>query len=97
MAKNPIKTIERSAIRDKLLESEGKMFWVIFIKKDGTVRRMLARTGVQKGVKGIGMSYDPKAYGLLPIFDMHKHAFRMINLKTVEYVEINKEKIVVVD
>lgn len=67
-----------------------KIFTVTFVKKDGSVRVMNARRGVKKGVKGVGMSYDPYSKNLIPVFDMQKEAFRMINAETI--LEIKAEK-----
>lgn len=61
----------------------GKIFTVEFIKKDGTLRKMNARLGVKKGVKGVGMAYEPSEKNLLPVFDMQKGSFRMINCSTI--------------
>lgn len=59
----------------------GRIFTVEFIKRtDGKLRRMTCRRGVRKGVKGVGMSYDPLSKGLLTVYDVEKQAFRMINL-----------------
>lgn len=33
-------------------------------------RTMTCRLGVKKNVKGIGLSYDPKNYNLLPVYDI---------------------------
>ena len=73
---------KREAI-EKIKAQGGKIFTVTFIKKDGSKRVMNCRLHVRKGVKGVGMSYDPLERGLLPCFDMQKQAFRMINLKTI--------------
>lgn len=70
-------------MREKILQKGGRIFSVTFIKKDGTVRRMAARLGVRKGVKGIGLKFDPSERGLMVVFDMHKREFRMINLNTI--------------
>ena len=74
--------------------AENTIFSVEFIKKDGTVRNMVARLNVKKGVNGNGMSYDPIAKGLLPVWDMQKNAFRMINMKTVTKLQIKGEELV---
>jgi hypothetical protein len=74
--------------------AENTIFSVEFIKKDGTVRNMVARLNVKKGVNGNGMSYDPIAKGLLPVWDMQKNAFRMIQLKTVTKLQIKGEELV---
>ena len=73
-------------------KSEGKIFSAIFLKKDGTVRRMRCRLSVKKGVTGKGMAYNPIKRGLLPVFDMDKNAFRMININTLTSLKVNGEK-----
>ena len=68
----------------KVIELLGdKIFTVTFTKKDGSIRVMNARRGVKKGVKGVGMSYNPTEKDLVVVFDMQKEAFRMINAKTI--------------
>lgn len=53
--------------------SNGQIFSVDFVKRtDQTMRTMSARRGVSKGVKGVGMAYDPKAKNLLTVYDMQK-------------------------
>ena len=68
-----------------------KIFTVTFTKKDGSVRVMNARKGVRKGVKGVGMSYNPSEKNLIVVFDMQKEAFRMINAKTILEVKADKK------
>lgn len=70
-------------MKDQILAKGGRIFSVTFIKKDGSLRRMVARLGVRKGVKGVGMSFSPSDKGLMVVFDMHKREFRMINLNTI--------------
>lgn len=73
---------------EKIKETKGKIFSVEFVKKDGSNRKMVCRTGVKKGTSGVGMKYNPIEKGLLPVFDMQKGAFRMINLKTITKLTI---------
>jgi hypothetical protein len=70
-------------MKEQILSKGNKIFSVTFIKKDGSTRRMVARLGVRKGVKGIGMSFSPSEKNLMVVFDMHKRAFRMVNLETI--------------
>ena len=77
----------------KIQTAESTIFSVEFIKKDGTVRNMVARLNVKKGVNGNGMAYDPISKGLLPVWDMQKNAFRMINMKTVTKLQIKGEEV----
>jgi hypothetical protein len=70
-------------MKDKILATNGKFFSVSFIKKDGSERKMTARLGVKKDIKGVGMKYDPLERNLIVVFDIHKKAYRMINLSTI--------------
>ena len=76
----------------------GKVFTVEFVKRtDNTLRRMNCRRGVTKGVKGVGLAYDPAEKNLLGVYDMQaiedgkdeKGAFRMINLETLKTLKMN--------
>lgn len=73
----------------RIIESRGRIFSVCFRKKDGNVRNMVCRTGVRKYVNGNGMSYNPFSKRLIVVFDMHKYAYRMVNMKTIEQIRIN--------
>lgn len=69
---------------EQIKKTNGKIFSVTFVKKDGTLRKMTARLGVKKDIKGVGLSFDPAAKQLVVVFDMHKKAYRMINLQTIK-------------
>ena len=71
------------------LTNKGNIFSVKFVKKDGTLREMVCRLGVKKHLKGGTLNYDAKSRGLLPVFDMQKQAYRMINTKTLISAKIN--------
>jgi hypothetical protein len=71
----------------------NKIFTATFIKKDGTVRVMNCRRGVKKGVTGAGMNYDPYEKNLLPVYDMQKGGFRMININTITELKGNGQTI----
>ena len=85
--------------------NSGKIFTAEFIKKDGTRRTIVARTGVKKGNKGIGLNFDPIAKSLLPVLDMTlaqkvddiNKAKRFINLSTIIWVQVDGVKYWVVD
>jgi hypothetical protein len=68
---------------EQIKKTNGRIFSVTFVKKDGTIRKMTARLGVKKDLKGVGLSFDPTAKQLVVVFDMHKRAYRMINLQTI--------------
>lgn len=73
----------KTDILQMIRETNGKFFTVEFIKKDGSIRKLTGRLGVKKGVKGVGMAYDPLSKGLLPVYEMANDGFRMINLETI--------------
>ena len=84
----------------------GKIFTAHFLKKDKKTKEFIiprtitARTGVKKGNKGIGLSFDPMAKGLLPVLDMElsqtekdiNNAKRFVNLNTLIWVKISGAK-----
>ena len=90
-----MKRISKRKAIERLYSTAGRIFFVEFIKKDGSLRRMTARLGVKKGINGKGMRYDPAAYGLLPVFDMDKSNWRMINLNTLQRIHLNHQKFAV--
>ena len=87
-----MKTIKETLA--EIQKAENTIFSVEFIKKDGTVRTMVARLHVKKGVKGTAMAYNPIEKGLIPVWDMQKNGFRMINLKTVTKLQIKGEELI---
>jgi hypothetical protein len=90
--------MSRKEILENLREiekSEGKIFSCHFIKRtDGTYREMVARLHVRKGVKGVGMSYNPREKDLITVFDMRKNAFRSIPLDNIRYLKVLGEEII---
>ena len=61
-----------------------------------TVRTLTSRTGKQyKSKTGKKAPYKPKDYNLIPLYDMKKKAFRMLNLSTLLTLSINKEKYII--
>jgi len=90
-----MKRISRKKALEKLYESAGRIFYAEFVKKDGSLRRMTARLGVRKGVTGKGMRYDPLERGLLPVFDMDRADWRMVNLNTLQRLSVDHERYIV--
>lgn len=74
--------ISRYKVLKVIDDTNGKIFAVQFIKKDGTLRMMLARTGVSKNLKG-GKNGASAKNNLVTVYDMAKGGYRMINLKTL--------------
>ena len=78
----------REEAKKAIYNTNGKIFNVKFVKKDGTLRSMTCRREVKKGVTGAGMNYNPADYNLITVYDMQK-GFRMVNASTIKEVTIN--------
>ena len=70
---------------DKAIElmKSGRFFSAEFVKKDGSTRKILARTGVKKYVTGKGMAWSPSERGYVGVYDVQKKEYRLINTKTL--------------
>lgn len=87
------KVMKLADVRNALLGSEGKIFRVEFIKRTtGELRVMVARLGVSKDVKGVGLAFDPFAKGLLTAYDMQKEQYRMINLDAIVSLKLEGQE-----
>lgn len=78
--------------KDKLAQmidnTNGKIFSVVFIKKDGSIRKMRCRTGVYKYLKGGELKFSPQSKGLKVVYCLDKKSYRMINLNTISMIRI---------
>jgi len=62
----------------------GKFFSVEFVKRTtGEVRKMNCRTGVTKGVTGVGKSFNDSDKGLVTVWDAQISQFRSIPLANI--------------
>ena len=61
---------EVAAILDKI--RNGRIFSVVFNKKDGTERKMNCRRAVKKGQVGGELKYDPAKFGYILAYDMQE-------------------------
>lgn len=80
--------------RDIIKKQHGRIFSVIFTKKDGADRKMTCRLGVKKHLKGGTPAYDPSEYDLLWVFDIEKNAYRSVNLATIKQLHVDGQVIV---
>ena len=83
-----MKTIDRDTAKQYIYKTNGKIFSAVFTKKDGEKRKMVCRRSVAKYVKGIGLKFKPEEKDLIGVFDMHKVAYRFINVKTLEKLKV---------
>lgn len=79
--------------KELIESSNGKIFSVDFIKKDGTLRKMRARTGVKKYLKGGKQAYNPTEYGLVNVFDMDAKDYRSIRVDNVVRIKVNGREV----
>jgi hypothetical protein len=79
--------IKRDYGRIKKILSTGKISYVEFYKQDGSLRKMLGRTGVKKDVNGEGLKYNPEEKNLMVFRDMQIQQHRMINVGTVKVIK----------
>ena len=90
-----MKTIDRDTAKQYIYATNGKIFSAVFVKKDGEKRKMVCRQGVYKYVKGVGLKFKPEERNLIGVFDMHKKAYRFINVKTLEQIKIKGIKYII--
>lgn len=79
------------SVREAIDNSKGRIFSVLFVKKDLTERKMICRIGVKKHLRSGDLPYDPISKGLVSVFDMEKQEYRMINLKTIINISLEVE------
>ena len=88
LERHKMKEIKRDDLFNLICKNKNNLFSVVFLKKDGSIRKMLCRFGVKKHLKGGKLAFDPIKRGLLVVFDMQKEAYRMINLKTITNINM---------
>lgn len=91
---------------EALRSEKPKQFSATFIKKDGTVREMIAMVGVKAGVSGKGMTWNPADRGMITVHECQnpdqkdlppEDKKRLINVMTLLSIKIEGEEYQVVD
>ena len=99
MPEEMVFSVSRRKLVKKILSptNANRIMRIQFVKKDGSIRDMLCRRGVKQhkdadgqtvGLKGTGMSYDPKEKRLITVFDFQKQNYRMVNELTLREASI---------
>ena len=83
-----MKTINKDTAKEYIYKTNGKIFSAVFTKKDGEKRKIVCRQGVAKYVKGVGLKFKPEERNLIGVFDMHKGAYRFINIETLMSLKV---------
>lgn len=73
-----------NAVKAMIEGTTGRIFTVVYYKKDGSRRTMNARIGAKRGQVGAGLHWDPEKRGYMVVRDVKKRDYRMVNLDTVE-------------
>lgn len=73
--------MENNNFVERILSSNGKIFSVEFVKKDGTKRLMNCRLGVTKYLKGGASTLDPNKF--ITVYDLQSEGYRAINVETI--------------
>ena len=82
-----MKTINKETAKQHIYKTNGKFFSAVFIKKNGDKRFIHCMTKSKKGVKGVGLKYNPDAVNNVIVKDLKIHQFRTINVDTL--IELN--------
>ena len=94
-----MKTIDRDTAKKYIYATNGKFFSAVFIKKNGDKRFIHCMTKSKKGVKGVGLKYNPDEVNNVIVKDLvisrklckqgldPAKAFRTINVDTL--IELN--------
>lgn len=64
---------KHKVVKSLVDSSSGTFMSAWFVKKDGSVRHMLARTEVSKGVTGAGRTFDPDDKELVGVLDVEEY------------------------
>lgn len=73
--------MENNNFVERILSSNGKIFSVEFIKKDGARRLMNCRLGVTKHLKGGECTLDKEKF--LVVYDLQSEGYRAINKDSI--------------
>jgi len=88
-----MKMLSSSEVDDLLkLIPESAIFTVVFVKQDGTVRKMVCRRGVKKYLKGGEATYKANKH-LVGVFDMRKKEYRCFNKLRVMEIHYKTEEL----
>lgn len=84
--------MENQVLVEKIKNSKGKIFSVVFKKRgDGSMRKMVCRTGVRKHLRGGDARYNFSEKGLISVFDIQKKDYRTISTESIVEVKIDKQ------
>ena len=80
--------LTREKVQAEIRNQKNKLFSITFIKKDGTDRKMVARLGVKKGLRGGENKVVKPDNSYITVYDMQKDAYRTLNLRTIKEIKL---------
>lgn len=66
---------------ERILNSNGRIFTVTFLKKDGTVRVLNGRLGVEKHLKGGQCTLDKDKF--IIVYDLKAEGYRAVDKEAI--------------
>jgi hypothetical protein len=85
--------ITRSKLLELIKSTKGRFFSVVFIKKDGSIRKLNGRIGVKSHMKTghrESLTYNfTQPY--VCVWDAQKKAYRNVNLDTIYHIRLNNQ------
>lgn len=96
---NALATARSEAIADAIKATKGKFFKVGFIKKDGSLREMVARVGVHAGLTGGRADATAKrketneALRQVTVYSMGDHGYRVVSCDKLVYFKCGNDEI----
>ncbi len=81
----------------ELINNTKDVYSVTFKKKDGEIRKMLAKQGVSYNLKGGTNKVVKPTNSYISTFDVNAFAYRTLNLATIISLVINDESYEVID
>ena len=81
-----MKMTKREMLRSLIKATNSMIFSIHFVKKNGELREMVAKDGVEKHLvhpKGEGSNRQEHCPNLITLFDMQAGSYKSVNLDTV--------------
>ena len=89
-------TIHRMNLREFLTRNAGQLVGLDFVKADGSDRKITARLGVRKHLRGGVNTVEGQDRPYITMFDMSVLGYRAVNLATVSCVRSNGRAMAVI-
>ncbi len=88
--------IARTKVQDFINHTKGLIFTAVFVKKDGSIRKMNCRKGVKAFTHGGVNKVVQLSNDYITVFDMKIHKYRTLNLKTIIGIKFKGEEYIVI-